>query len=101
MPILGENPESTNRRAGMRPDRRTKLFLCLSSLATLAALPASPPRPVTYPIRAMGTYVHVSLVTADSAGSFAAAAGPAVNGVSRPLAEPSSAAFRSMAKPST
>lgn len=39
--------------------------LALAALLALGAAPA--PRPVTWPARTMGTYVHVTLVTGDSA----------------------------------
>jgi len=60
---------SSSRRA--HPLRLVPL-LALPWLA--AANPASPERSVPYPIHAMGTYVNVTLVTADSAASAADAA---------------------------
>ena len=44
------------------------------AFAVIGAAPTPPPRPVTYPIHAMGTYVNVTLVTSDSIASFADAA---------------------------
>lgn len=56
----------------MRPCRLA--ILAATSAAALAALGAAPPRrSVAYPIRAMGTYVNVTLVTADSAAAAPAA----------------------------
>ncbi len=48
-------------------------LLVLAATAVLTAA-ARPPRPVAYPIRAMGTYVNVTIVTSDSAASWPAAA---------------------------
>lgn len=47
--------------------------LIIAAAFAVAAGPtprAAPPRAVTYPVRAMGTYVNVTLVTSDSAGSL-------------------------------
>ena len=43
----------------------------LAALVLIGAASPGPPRSVTYPIHAMGTYVNVTLVTSDSAASFA------------------------------
>jgi thiamine biosynthesis lipoprotein len=51
--------------------RRATVF-ALPLLLLTAAAPA--PRPVAYPIRAMGTYVNVTLVTGDSVAAWPAAA---------------------------
>lgn len=49
-------------------------LLAAAVLALLATADATrPARSVSYPIRAMGTYVNVTIVTADSAGSLEAA----------------------------
>ena len=57
----------------MRPARSSALLLVALVFAAIGALPTGPPRAVTYPIRAMGTYVNVTLVTRDSTHSVAAA----------------------------
>jgi thiamine biosynthesis lipoprotein len=54
--------------------RRLRSLAVLVVMLPLLGAAAGPPRSVTYPIRAMGTYVNVTLVTADSAASFADAA---------------------------
>ena len=54
------------------PVVRRAVALGLSLLLLTAA--TGPGRPVTYPIRAMGTYVNVTLVTTDSAAAWPAAA---------------------------
>lgn len=57
-----------------RPRARARALVPAAALA-LAALAAGPPaRPVTYPARTMGTYVHVTLVTPDSVASAPLAA---------------------------
>lgn len=57
----------------MRPVRLRAALARFAMLApTFALVAAAPaPRPVSYPVRAMGTYVNVTLVTPDSAGSLA------------------------------
>ncbi len=65
----------------MHPTRTRRVGLAASLFTALAVAGAGPPpaaRPVTYPIPAMGTYVHVTVMTSDSAASFAdASAAPA------------------------
>jgi thiamine biosynthesis lipoprotein len=58
----------------MHPTRARRLGLpavYLAALAALGAAPATAPRPVTYAIHAMGTYVNVTVVTSDSTATFA------------------------------
>jgi len=56
----------------MRFVTASRTALLLAALAVPAVLGAGPERrSVTYPLRAMGTYVNVTLVTPDSAGSLA------------------------------
>ncbi len=57
----------------MRPARLAFPAALVLALLSSAAMPTRPPRAVTYPIRAMGTYVNVTLVTRDSAQSWPAA----------------------------
>lgn len=57
----------------MQPTVTRRLSLALGLIAALVVVGAAPPgvpRPVTYPLRAMGTYVNVTIVTRDSAASF-------------------------------
>jgi thiamine biosynthesis lipoprotein len=53
----------------------TRWFAVLVAAPLIAAAPTSPPpeRSVSYPIRAMGTYVNVTLVASDSAAGAPAA----------------------------
>ena len=54
----------------MHPSLTTRVraaVVLLVTLGLLGAAPTRPPRPVTYPLRAMGTYVNVTVVTDDSA----------------------------------
>jgi thiamine biosynthesis lipoprotein len=63
------------RRPSRRPARTAALLAAIATLAALAPLAAAPPprRSVTYPLHAMGTYVHVTIVTADSLAALPAA----------------------------
>lgn len=53
----------------MRARSFARFLILAAAVACLAAGPA--PRSVSFPLRAMGTYVNVTIVTADSAGSLA------------------------------
>ena len=65
---MSEAPWKSARRAG------AWLIVLLAAVATLAIAATPAPRSVMYPGRTMGTYVHVTLVTADSAAEAPLAA---------------------------
>ncbi len=73
-------PEHPTNTAGRRfarrhaPHEAGRGFAWIAAAAALALAAAPAPRSVTYPARTMGTYVHVTLVTADSAAQAPLAA---------------------------